>query len=96
MSEFMGNICGDFKGKGFAPGCLTLHSVMTPHGPDAKGYEKFVTSEQKPFRVPDGNFLFMFESGYMLKTTKYAMNDFLEFDEKYHEEWQKLSEIKFE
>ena len=38
----------------------------------------------------------MFESGYMLKTTKYAMSDFLEVDEGYHEDWQKLAELKFE
>ncbi len=38
----------------------------------------------------------MFESGYLLKTTKYAMNGFLEVDDDYHECWQKLSELKFE
>ena len=36
MSEFMGNIKGfyDAKGKGFSPGCSSIHSLMTPHGPD--------------------------------------------------------------
>jgi len=33
----MGNICGtyDAKGLGFSPGCSSLHSTMTPHGPDS-------------------------------------------------------------
>jgi homogentisate 1,2-dioxygenase len=33
----MGNICGayDAKGVGFGPGCSSLHSCMTPHGPDS-------------------------------------------------------------
>ena len=37
MSEFMGLILGKYEAKeeGFAPGGATLHSMMTPHGPDA-------------------------------------------------------------
>jgi homogentisate 1,2-dioxygenase len=75
MTEFMGNICGEYdaKGEGFAPGCSSLHSTMTPHGPDAESYKKFVTSEQKPYRIGDENLSFMFESGFLLKTTRYAM-----------------------
>lgn len=44
MSEFMGNICGlyDAKGKGFEPGCSSLHLPMTPHGPDSKAYQKAI------------------------------------------------------
>jgi len=40
MSEYMGNISGEYdaKGKGFGPGCSSLHSSMTPHGPDAQAY----------------------------------------------------------
>ena len=36
MSEFMGNIIGEYdaKGKSFGPGCSSLHLCMTPHGPD--------------------------------------------------------------
>lgn len=42
----MGNISGayDAKGEGFGPGCSSLHSCMTPHGPDAEAYENFVKS----------------------------------------------------
>ena len=37
MSEFMGLILGKYEAKeeGFAPGGATLHSMMTPHGPDS-------------------------------------------------------------
>jgi len=42
MSEFMGNICGtyDAKEEGFGPGYASLHSVMTPHGPETDVFEK--------------------------------------------------------
>lgn len=85
----MGNICGqyDAKGQGFAPGCSSLHSTMTPHGPDADSYEKFVTSEQKPYKIGEGNLSFMFESGYMLKTTSYAMNSCAQVDKEYYKCW---------
>ena len=98
MSEFMGNVCGTYDaiGTGFAPGCFSLHSCMTPHGPEADSYDKHLKSEQKPVRVPEGNYLFMFESGFLLKTTKYAMNGFLEVDNTYHNDWKKLAEIKHE
>ncbi|KAL6196585.1 hypothetical protein ACLB2K_032199 [Fragaria x ananassa] len=41
MSEFMGLIyCGyEAKADGFLPGGASLHSCMTPHGPDTKTYE---------------------------------------------------------
>lgn len=32
----------------------------------------------------------MFESGYLLKTTKWAMNEFLQLDLNYHKCWQRL------
>ena len=38
---------------------------------------------------------FMFESGYELRTTKYAMDEFLEVDSEYWKCWEKLSELKF-
>lgn len=44
MSEFMGNIAGQYDAKivGFVPGCSSLHSTMTPHGPDSDSYKKAV------------------------------------------------------
>ena len=50
MSEFMGNIMGqyDAKPEGFVPGSASLHSCMTGHGPDAATYDKFSRTESAP------------------------------------------------
>lgn len=37
----------------------------------------------------------MFESGYLLKTTKWALQD-LPIDDDYYKDWLKLAEIKYE
>jgi homogentisate 1,2-dioxygenase len=50
---------------------------MIGHGPDAESYEKAVTAEQKPFKTPEDGISFMFESGYMLKSTKWTYGEFL-------------------
>ena len=44
MSEFMGNLCGEYdaKMKGFVPGCTSLHSSMTPHGLDSDSYKNYM------------------------------------------------------
>ena len=56
MSEFMGLIHGHYEAKeeGFLPGGASLHSMMTPHGPDAECFEKNSTAELKPERVAEG------------------------------------------
>lgn len=56
MSEFMGLIKGHYEAKeeGFQPGGGSLHSIMTPHGPDYECFEKNSTSELKPERVAEG------------------------------------------
>lgn len=56
MSEFMGLIKGHYEAKedGFQPGGASLHSMMTPHGPDADCFEKNSTAELKPERVAEG------------------------------------------
>jgi len=55
MSEFMGLIKGNYEAKeeGFLPGGATLHSMMTPHGPDSQCFESNSTAELKPTRVAD-------------------------------------------
>lgn len=68
---------------------------MTPHGPDADAYEKFVLSEQKPYKIADANLSFMFESGYLLKTTTFALHDFAEVDKDYYKCWSRLANIKY-
>ena len=75
MSEFMGNICGvyDAKEEGFGPGASSLHSAMTPHGPEKAVFEKASTMELKPMKVGEGSLAFMFETAYMLKLTDWAM-----------------------
>ena len=88
MTEIVGKISGDFNAKGqyFPPGTTTLHPCMTPHGQDSKSYEAYMKSEQKPFKTDESNYVFMFESGYLLKTTKYAGNDPLEIEPNHHME----------
>ena len=74
MSEYMGMIHGhyDAKAGGFVPGGASLHSCMSPHGPDATTYENASKAELKP-QYFDGGLAFMFESCYMLKVSPKAL-----------------------
>jgi homogentisate 1,2-dioxygenase len=56
MSEFMGLIFGNYEAKkeGFQPGGATLHSMMTPHGPDTQCFEEATNTTLCPTRVADG------------------------------------------
>jgi len=89
MSEFMGLITGvyDAKAEGFLPGGASLHSCMTPHGPDAGTYEAASTCELKPAKMTD-TMAFMFESSYIFRLTKEAMEFPIEHD--YYKCWQGL------
>lgn len=84
MSEFMGNIYGvyDAKGKGFSVGCSSLHSPMTPHGPDKVSYEKGINEVENPVKYPD-TMSFMFETCLMLKVCKKAYNESIKLDDEY-------------
>jgi homogentisate 1,2-dioxygenase len=55
MSEFMGLIYGNYEAKegDFMPGGASLHSMMTPHGPDTKCFTGASSAELKPVRVAD-------------------------------------------
>lgn len=57
MSEFMGLIKGGYEAKedGFLPGGASLHSIMTPHGPDVSCFESASTAHLKPTRVAEGD-----------------------------------------
>ncbi len=44
------------------PGGATLHSIMSPHGPDRNGYEAGSSAELKPEVIATGTQAFMFES----------------------------------
>ena len=56
MSEFMGLILGKYEAKeeGFAPGGATLHSMMTPHGPDSNCFEDWSNKDLTPMKVAEG------------------------------------------
>lgn len=57
MAEFMGLIVGSYEAKeeGFQPGGGSLHSMMTPHGPDAQCFEAASNAKLGPQRIADGN-----------------------------------------
>ena len=64
MSEYMGLIHGVYDakpGSGFEPGGGSLHSCMSPHGPDAVAFEAASDSELKP-EYQANTLAFMFES----------------------------------
>jgi homogentisate 1,2-dioxygenase len=48
----MGLIFGVYEAKqeGFLPGGASLHSCMTPHGPDTDTFAKASSAELKPHR----------------------------------------------
>lgn len=92
MSEFMGLILGRYEAKeeGFQPGGATLHSMMTPHGPDAACFETASKAELKPSRVAEGTQAFMFESCLMLAVTEWAEETCAKLDQTYYKCWQPL------
>ncbi len=53
MSEFMGLIQGRYEAKeeGFMPGGATLHSIMTPHGPDTVAFSKATAAQLNPVKL---------------------------------------------
>jgi homogentisate 1,2-dioxygenase len=76
MTEFMGLLRGSYDAKtsAFAPGGASLHSCMTPHGPDATSYQKAVADPcATPTRL-DGGLAFMFETSCLLKLSNFALS----------------------
>jgi homogentisate 1,2-dioxygenase len=74
MTEFMGLIWGGYDAKkAFLPGGASLHSCMTPHGPDGVSYDKAVADPcDKPTYFSSG-LAFMFETTCMLRLSEYAL-----------------------
>lgn len=72
----MGLVKGNYEAKqgGFLPGGGSLHSIMSPHGPDAATFKKESTKHLEPERLPDHAMAFMFESCLMMMTTKWSMD----------------------
>lgn len=90
MSEYMGLIYGqyDAKEEGFVPGGGSLHNQMSAHGPDLDAFEKASNAELAPQKL-SGTMAFMFESRYIIRPTKFAM-DCAELQHEYSEVWQGL------
>lgn len=88
MSEFMGNLAGTYDAKehGFLPGCSSLHSAMSGHGPETEVFEKASNADLKPSKVGEGSMAFMFETAYMLKLTDFSLDkNFI--DQDYYKCW---------
>jgi len=90
MSEFMGLILGqyDAKPQGFAPGGMSLHNSMAPHGPDATAFDRATHAELKPERLAN-TLAFMFESHLPQHLTSYAAG-LATLQEDYAECWSGL------
>lgn len=73
MSEFMGNIYGEYDAKpqGFVPGGISLHNMMLPHGPDREAFEKASYGELAPHKL-DKTMSFMFETRFPQHLTEFA------------------------
>ena len=65
----MGLIRGSYEAKeeGFQAGGASLHSMMTPHGPDNKCFQGATTCELKPQRVADGTMVRSVTANYVLQ-----------------------------
>jgi homogentisate 1,2-dioxygenase len=74
MSEFMGLVYGVYDAKtggGFAPGGMSLHNSMLPHGPDMNAFERASNADLAPHKL-EGTMAFMFESRFPQRVTGYA------------------------
>ncbi|XP_056410320.1 homogentisate 1,2-dioxygenase isoform X2 [Hyla sarda] len=92
MSEFMGLIRGHYEAKeeGFQAGGGSLHSAMTPHGPDAGCFEKASNAKLEPERVADGTMAFMFESSLSMAVTRWGLETCSRLDKGYYRCWETL------
>jgi homogentisate 1,2-dioxygenase len=74
MSEAMGLIHGDYdaKAEGFRPGGLSLHNMMSGHGPDVESWRKASDVELKPVKI-EGTMAFMVETCWPFRPTPYAL-----------------------
>lgn len=90
MSEYMGLIYGayDAKEEGFVPGGGSLHNQMSAHGPDLDAFEKASNADLVPQKL-SGTLAFMFESRYIIRPTKFAMET-SKLQHEYFEVWQRL------
>lgn len=73
MSEAMGLIHGayDAKAEGFQPGGLSLHNLMSGHGPDVDSWRKATEAELEPLKI-EGTMAFMVETCWPYRPTPFA------------------------
>ena len=90
MNEFMGLIHGEYdaKAEGFSPGGASLHNCMSGHGPDLETWQKATKADLKPHKV-DGTMAFMFETRWVVRPTRYAMETPL-MQHDYDDVWAKF------
>jgi homogentisate 1,2-dioxygenase len=74
MSEAMGLISGayDAKAEGFAPGGLSLHNLMSGHGPDVDSWRKATDAGLEPVKI-SGSIAFMVETCWPYQPTQWAL-----------------------
>jgi homogentisate 1,2-dioxygenase len=74
MSEAMGLVHGayDAKAEGFQPGGLSLHNLMSGHGPDVESWRKASEAELKPHKI-EGTMAFMVETCWPYRPTAWAL-----------------------
>lgn len=90
MSEFMGLIYGayDARPAGFAPGAVSLHNALIPHGPDVQAVAAAIAAPAQPVRL-ENTLAFMFETRLPQHPTAFAMTlETLQMD--YAECWSGL------
>ncbi|HEU0310383.1 MAG TPA: homogentisate 1,2-dioxygenase [Sphingomicrobium sp.] len=75
MSEAMGLIHGEYdaKAEGFRPGGLSLHNLMSGHGPDVASWKAATQAQLKPVKI-EGTMAFMVESCWPYKPTQFALD----------------------
>ncbi|KAI3910088.1 hypothetical protein MKW98_031229 [Papaver atlanticum] len=92
MSEFMGLIYGKYEAKadGFLPGGASLHSCMTPHGPDTNTFETTVGhgTDETPSKITE-TMAFMFESSLIPRVCPWALES-PRMDHNYYQCWMGL------
>jgi homogentisate 1,2-dioxygenase len=74
MSECMGLLQGEYdaKAEGFAPGGLSLHNLLSGHGPDVDTWRRASEAELKPHKI-EGTMAFMIESCWPFQVSAEAL-----------------------
>lgn len=91
-SEFMGLIQGqyDAKAEGFAPGGVSLHNCMSPHGPDAETFEKALVADTHTAHYIRDTMAFMFETRRVIRPSPAALASST-LQSGYDQAWQGLA-----